>query len=196
VVPWEVYQEEDVIIRHLLHFDSIYGTDKHFQRLCFYQNFSWCEWCILGQMQEFVMANESLSSEAWKRVMKPSSIKCKNIEGIKLRDINNQSVCLQGPSRLRIGQELDFDIPLPGNLGVLSLVGEVTKVVSMKEDAQKISLYYIEIGPIDDVNRKILHAYTEYLERKKVIDNAFTKLKTYKRYLILLTERSPSRYFH
>jgi hypothetical protein len=65
---------------------------------------------------------------------------------------------LQGPACLHIGQELDFDITMPGNLGVLSLVGEVTKVVPMKEYAQKICLYYIEIGAVDDVNRKILHA--------------------------------------
>lgn len=142
------------------------------------------------------MANESLSSEAWKRVMKPAPIKCKDIKGIKLLDINNQSVCLQGPARLHIGQELVFDITLPGNLGVLSLVGAVTKVVPMKEHAQKVCLYYMAIGAVDDVNRKILHAYVEYLERKKVIDDAFTKLKIYKRYLMLLAEKSPSRYFH
>ena len=142
------------------------------------------------------MMNESLSSEARKRVMKPAPINCKGIEGIRLLDINNQSVCLQGPSRLHVGQELNFDITLPGNLGDLSLVGKVTKVVPMKEYAQKVSLYYIEIGAVDDVNRKILHAYVEYLERKKVIDDAFTKLKIYKQYLMLLAEKSPTRYLH
>jgi hypothetical protein len=128
--------------------------------------------------------------------MKPTPIKCSNIKGIKLLDINNKSVCLKGPSLLSVGQKLDFDIPLPRNLGVLSLVGKVTKVVPMKEKAQKVFLYDIKIGSVDDVNRKILHAYVEYLERKKIIDNAFTKLKIYKQYLMLLTKKGPSRYLH
>ena len=142
------------------------------------------------------MANESLSSKAWKIVMQPISIKCCNIEGVKLLDINNKSVCLKGSSLLSVGQKLDFDIPLPRNLGVLSLVGKVTRVVPMKEKAHKVYLYDIKIGSVDNVNRKILHAYVEYLERKKIIDNAFTKLKIYKQYLMILTKKSPSRYLH
>ena len=128
--------------------------------------------------------------------MKPAPIQCSHLEGIKLLDINNKSVCLKGSALLNVGQQVDFDITLPRNLGVLSLAGKVTKVVPMKEKAQKVFRYNIKIGSVDDVNRKILQAYVEYLERKKIIDNAFTKLKIYKQYLMILTKESPSRYLH
>jgi hypothetical protein len=129
--------------------------------------------------------------------MKPVTIKCDSTEGIKLCDINNESVCLQSLSPMNIGQNLDFDVPLPGNLSVLHVTGKVTRVVPMNERTQRSFRCYMKIGTLDDVNRKILSAYVEYREGEKILDEAFTAWEIYKQYLmLLLTKKNPNRWVH
>lgn len=128
--------------------------------------------------------------------MKRLIIKCGSGDGVKLITINNESIYLQSPSPMNVGQNLNCEIPLPGDLGVLPLTGKVTKVVPMNEEAQKKYICLVKIGPLDDVNRKILSAYVEYCEREKVIDEAFEKWEVYDRYLTLLAQKNPSNYLH
>lgn len=101
------------------------------------------------------------------------------LDVLTLVELTEDIACLRTRVPKEIGTTIHFDVKLPGNLGTFLLCGTLTHCKRVNHYGSDAYKWKLKLGPLLLTEKKILKAYVEYLERVKIIEEAFSKLRLY-----------------